>query len=386
MKHWMLILLIGGTFNSLSAMTLQVKDKDIQDYLPWLAAETGNSLVLSPEIQAKISLSLQETSWENLLTLLANEHDLSLSWMENTAILMPKKNTTEVEKTVCPLQHWSIKYAKSEGMLAHLNQLFTDVIFSHDPRTNSIVGKVCSQKNSIGEVISWLDLPLTQIEIGARVVQVQESSEQQLGVEWQSHIDNAILSTTEGVIDLGVPAPQSTLQFSVLTNEGMLDLNLQFLESQGVANIVSEPKIVTETGQTAKIESGTEIPYQVSDGEATHVEFKRAGLTLEVTPYLNRDGRIQLQLQIYQDAVGEIYNGVPSIETNRISTRVTIANQETLVLGGIYRDEVWKTQSEVPFLSRLPVIGGLFRKETERQEKMELLVFITPKLLQLSHY
>ena len=385
MKYMILAILL--MVSQVDAMNLQVRDKDIQEYLPWLAAQTGNSLVLSPEIEARISLSLQNSSWQELLTLLADKHQLILTWSGETAVLMPKKKTDDTDDfSECEFVYWSIKNAKAEKVREHLQTLFSNVTFSHDIRTNTIVGNVCAKQEYITKTIDWLDSPLTQIEISARIAQVQESSDHQVGIEWTGNVANTILSTAEGVIDLGVTAPQSTLNFSIVNNDDLLALNLQFLETQGRANIVSEPKVVTEEGQTARIESGTEIPYQTSDGDNTHVEFKRAGLTLEVTPYLKVGNRVQLQLQIYQDAVGEIYNGVPSIETNRIHTRVTVGDQETLVLGGIYRDEVWKTKNEVPFLSRLPFIGTLFRKETERQEKMELLVFITPKLLQLSNY
>jgi protein transport protein HofQ/type IV pilus assembly protein PilQ len=116
------------------------------------------------------------------------------------------------------------------------------------------------------------------------------------------------------------------------------------------------------------------------------VEFKQAGLTLEVIPFVKKGDKVQLSLKIHQDAVGEMYNGVPSIETNRINTQVVVGNEETLILGGIYRDEVWESMSKVPFLGDLPLVGALFRQQTQRQEKVELLVFITPKLLQMSYY
>lgn len=380
-----LVLLAPAT--CLHAMDIQVKDKNIQDFLPWLAIESNHSLLLSPEVDARVSLSLQNINWEDLLSLIANKHDLELSWQGETAILMPKIEIAEIQQEPeCHMHYWSIRNAKAEHVSKHLHLLYPNLIVSYDERTNSIISKSCADLLALNDTISWLDSPLKQIEISARIAQVQSSSEHQIGIEWDSTITNSSLSTAAGVVDLGASGANSALSFSVVDNDDLLTLNLHFLETQGLANVVSEPKVVTEEGQTARIESGTEVPYQAVDGDNTYVEFKQAGLTLEVTPYIKVGRRVQLKLKIHQDAVGEMYNGVPSIETNRINTQVVVGDQETLILGGIYRDEIWKTTSEVPFFSKLPIIGALFRKETERQEKVELLVFITPKLLQMSDY
>jgi len=382
-------ILLNIGFSFAMAMEIKVKDRNIQDFLPWLATETGNSVILSPDIQARISLSLKDIDWNDLVALIAKQHNLELSWLDDTAMLMPTKQGDEQANslTECDVYYWPIKNATAEKVSNHLQSLFPDFSFVHDSRTNLIMSKICrgsdtvveSVVESIVEAIAWLDTPRIQIEISARIAQVQTSSEEKIGVEWQALAGS-------GAVNLGATAPTSELSFSLMNDKDLLALNLHFLETQGLANIISEPKIVTEEGKTARIESGTEVPYQITDGEDTYVEFKQAGLTLEVTPYIKTNNQVQLELKIYQDAVGEIYNGVPSIDTNRITTQVVVADQETLVLGGIYRDEVWTTQSRVPFFGRLPFIGALFRKETERQEKVELLVFITPKLLQLSHY
>ncbi|KJZ15371.1 type II and III secretion system protein [Marinomonas sp. S3726] len=378
------------------AMDVQVKDKSIQDFLPWLAAETGNSLMLSPAIKVNLSLSLTGVSWSELIESIATQHKLDLAWSENTAILMPKalisdEPKSEIEgqgkeSTPCVTRFWHLEHALAEKVSQHLKRLYPDLVTSFDKRTNSIVSRSCRELHALEETVTWLDSPVRQIEISARIAQVQNATEKQIGVEWQGQMLGDTLSTAEGLVDLATTGATSGLSFAVTKSDDLLALNLSFLESNGLANIVSEPKIVTAEGQMARIESGTEVPYQTKDDDGTRVEFKQAGLTLEVIPFVKKGDKVQLSLKIHQDAVGEMYNGVPSIETNRINTQVVVGNEETLILGGIYRDEVWESMSKVPFLGDLPLVGALFRQQTQRQEKVELLVFITPKLLQMSYY
>ena len=368
---------------------VQVKDKSIQDFLPWLAAQTDNSLILSPDIDANLSLSLRNVGWRELMESVALQHQLSLTWLEGTARLMPviEVVTPEINtEEKCDAKFWRIEHALAASVSQQLKVLYPDAIVSFDVRTNSIVSRHCDVNQAFEKTIRWLDAPLRQIEISARIAQVQSSSESQLGVAWQGQLTGKTVSTSTGLVDLATTTSTSGLSFALAKGDDLLALNLSYLESNGLANIVSEPKIVTAEGHAAKIESGTEVPYQTLNEEGTRVEFKQAGLTLEVVPFVKTGDKIQLSLKIHQDAVGEMYNGVPSIETNRINTQVVVNNEETLILGGIYRDEIWESESKVPFLGDLPLVGALFRRQIQRQEKVELLVFITPKLLQMSYY
>ncbi len=371
------------------AMDVQVTDKSIQDFLPWLAAQTDNSLIMSPNIEANLSLSLRNVGWHELMESVALQHQLTLTWSEDTATLMPAKKALNPEQKLaaeCDTKFWHIEHALAANVSQHLNVLYPNLIVSFDVRTNSIVSRHCNDSRELEKTIRWLDAPLRQIEISARIAQVQSASESQIGVQWQGQLTGKTVSTSAGLVDLATTASTSGLSFALAKGDDLLALNLSFLESNGLANIVSEPKIVTAEGHVAKIESGTEVPYQTTNEDGTRVEFKQAGLSLEVTPFVKAGEKIQLSLKIHQDAVGEMYNGVPSIETNRINTQVVVNNEETLILGGIYRDEIWESESKVPFLGDLPFVGALFRQQIQRQEKVELLVFITPKLLQMSYY
>ncbi|MBL4794580.1 MAG: type IV pilus secretin PilQ, partial [Pseudomonadales bacterium] len=186
------------------------------------------------------------------------------------------------------------------------------------------------------------------------------------------------------MVDLGVAdsrASSFALGYSSLST-GLLELELSALESDGKADIIATPKVLTADQQTARIASGTEIPYQeASSSGATSVSFKEAVLSLEVTPHITPDGRIIMELEINQDTVGEIFNGIPSIDTNSISTNVLVDNGETIVLGGVYRTEAVESVAKTPFFGDLPIIGRFFRNSTKTDRKQELLIFITPKIV-----
>ena len=166
------------------------------------------------------------------------------------------------------------------------------------------------------------------------------------------------------------------------TADYLLDLELAAIETDGRAEIVSQPRVITADGQTASIESGTEIPYQqASSSGATNVAFKSAVLRLEVTPQITPDDRIIMDLVINQDSVGELTSAGPSINTNAVETQVLVDNGETVVLGGIFRSEEITSISKTPFFGDLPLIGALFRYTNHSDDKSELLVFITPRLV-----
>ena len=185
------------------------------------------------------------------------------------------------------------------------------------------------------------------------------------------------------VVDLAAPSSNATtFALGIAAFDYVIDLELSALETEGKGEIISQPKIITADGQTARIESGTEIPYQeASSSGATTTSFKDAVLSLEVTPQITPDDRIIMDLNINQDSVGEIFNGIPSIDTQALQTQVIVENGETIVLGGIFRGEDVEQVEKTPFLGDLPYVGSLFRRTTQTEDKAELLMFITPKLV-----
>jgi type IV pilus assembly protein PilQ len=184
-------------------------------------------------------------------------------------------------------------------------------------------------------------------------------------------------------VDLGVTrSNNSSIAIGFGADNYLIDMELSAFESDGKGEIVAQPKIVTADRQTATIKSGEEIPYQeASSSGATSVSFKEAVLSLEVTPQITPDDQVIMDLKINQDNRGEVTAGIPSIETNEVLTQVLVGNGETVVLGGIFQSERSKTITKTPFLGDIPYIGALFTKTEEIDERAELLIFITPKLL-----
>ena len=184
-------------------------------------------------------------------------------------------------------------------------------------------------------------------------------------------------------MDLGVANPTGSFSLGYLTDNFLIDLELSALESDGYGEIVSQPKVLTGDKQQATIKSGTEIAYEkeTSSG-ATSVEFKEAMLELEVTPQITPDNRIIMDLLVSQDSVGSIISGgEPSIDVTRVETQALVGDGQTLVLGGIFQTEEVNGTKKVPLLGDIPYLGKLFRNDLRNIEKREILIFITPKII-----
>ncbi|MBR7889969.1 type II and III secretion system protein [Marinomonas sp. A79] len=369
------------------AMDVYFEARPLQEVLPWLASQMDKSVVISPEINESLTLSIKGATWVDVMEAVAQQPNIQLTWQGEVAVLMPKRHVPIVESEVrssCPPTYWVLRHAEAEVVGRHLQTLYPTLSYIVDDRTNAIVAFSCASFEGIERTLQWLDAPLRQVEISAHIAQVSRTAQSQFGVNWQASLSEGVRSSLGGAVDLGALTPSTSLSFSSAGGSGLLGFTLDMMESEGLAKVMSTPKIVTSEGQPARIESGTEIPYQIVSDDNINVEFRQAALLLEVTPFVKDGEHLLLTLNIHQDSVGDLINGVPSLNTNRLKTQVVVKNQETLVLGGIFREERFETESRVPFLSAIPVLGNLFKRRSEQQEKVELLVFITPKLLQMT--
>ena len=285
-----------------------------------------------------------------------------------------------------------------------------------DERTNSIIiTDTADRLENFRRVIAKLDIPVRQVLIEARIVTANDTFSEELGVRWGgggidlgnggdnalrlggsretlTELQNGFVDGTGGtitgpgdlVVDLGVTGGQAT-SFAIGYSElgrFLLDLEISALASDGHAEVISRPKVITADKSTAMIESGVEIPFQeATSSGATNVSFKDAVLGLEVTPQITPDDRIIMQLNVKQDTVGQLFEGVPSINTNEIETQVLVDNGSTIVLGGIFTTDKNVQTTKTPFLGDLPYVGRLFRNTIETDNKQELLIFITPKII-----
>jgi len=285
-----------------------------------------------------------------------------------------------------------------------------------DERTNSIIITDTAERiEAFKRLVAQIDTPIEQVMIEARLVVANTDFRREMGVRWggvgfnQSSDALVEVSGSRGgldsnpgtpaefltgagaldlsesqMVDLGIENPAGSFALSVLTDSAFIDLELSALENTGQAEIVSQPKVITGDKQQATISSGTEIPFQeASASGATTTQFREAVLKLNVTPQITPDGRIIMDLVINQDSVGELNQatGIPTIDVTEVQTKVLVADGQTVVLGGIFQVEQVTGEDKVPLLGDIPFLGRLFRRDIRSQEKRELLVFITPKIM-----
>ncbi len=279
---------------------------------------------------------------------------------------------------------------------------------SADTRTNTlIIRDTASNLDRMREAIAIFDRPVRQVLIEARVVAARTSVGKELGIRWGGNVNSGgnfppvvasgSLDSTSSIsedlfnsdgtsytqsypdalaVNLPAGGNASSFAIGVAAFDYALDLELSALETRGSAEVVSQPKIVTSDGQEAYIISGQSIPFQGAEGETI---FRDAGLSLRVTPQITPDNRVVLDLVVTQDSLAA---GGNAIDTNSVTTQVLVNNGDTLVLGGVYRTESVTTIDKTPLLGDLPVLGTLFKRTSTSEEKTELLIFITPKLVQ----
>lgn len=417
-------------------LSLNFQNIEVRAVLQLIADFTGLNLVASDTVQGSITLRLQNVPWDQALDLVLKTKGLGKRQMGSVLLVAPAEEIAAREKIeleavkqveeLAPLvqEFMQFKYAKAADLATILtseqgllSERGTAVV---DERTNTILMKdTASNLEKVREALVMLDVPVRQVLIEARIVVASTSVGEEMGVKWgggyyknngnnlvtaggsqqtiadanqilfdraQGNDPTALGLGDANVVDFGVSAGNaSSFAIGYQTADYLLDLELAAIETDGRAEIVSQPRVITADGQTAFIESGTEIPYEQSTSSgATSVTFKPAVLRLEVTPQITPDDRIIMDLVISQDSIGEVFNQIPSINTNAVETQVLVDNGETIVLGGIFRSEQVKTVNKTPFFGDLPLIGSLFRYTIESDDKTELLVFITPRLVKES--
>ncbi len=295
-----------------------------------------------------------------------------------------------------------------------------------DERTNTLIVKDTDEVISeVRRILNKLDVPIRQVLISSRIVIAQDDFTKELGSRFgvtrvqsagsdgisatsgtfaatdtitSSAVDNLTSTGSPFPVDIpfgntiqperlnvNLPVVGSTagaLAFTILNGGSLIDLEISALQAENQGEIISSPRVVTSDRHEAFIEQGVEIPYlSAASSGATRVEFKKAVLSITVTPQITPDDRIIMDLSVKKDAVGEVFSGIPSIDTREVSTQVLVNNGDTIVLGGIYEQVTNNEVDKVPFFGDLPLIGYFFKHTLERDEKAELLIFVTPKIL-----
>jgi type IV pilus assembly protein PilQ len=429
-------------------LTLNFQDIETRAVLQLLAETSGKNIVVSDTVQGNVTLRLRNVPWDQALDIVMTTKGLDMRQNGNVIIVAPAeeiaaRGTADLEARQAinelePLysEFLQVNYAKAED-LANLisgdgdNSMLSDRgSISVDDRTNTLLIQDTAERlQDVRRMVRTLDIPIKQVLIESRIVVVNDLFSRDLGVrlgvsavDWNGSNTLVVASGTGNATNtmigsainnlsdpangtpfpitvpslanrynVNVPIETAAGRFSlaVLGTDYLVDLELTALEKEGRGEIVSTPRVITANQKEARIEQGVEIPYQQSASSgATTIQFKKAVLSLVVTPQITPDNNIIMDLQVHKDSVGEIISTgglggtVPSIDTRSIETQVLVADGQTVVLGGIYETERRETITKVPFLGDLPVVGYFFRSKQFTNNKAELLIFVTPRILE----
>ncbi len=395
----------------------------VRSALTILSEFTNINMITSDTVSGSIALRLNQVPWDQALDLILKTKGLDKRQTGNVMLIAPAEEIAarealqlQTEKQIeqlAPLQSEFIQvnYAKAQNMSDLIltkgaNYLSSRGSVSVDERTNTLLIQDTAKKlDSIRQMVNRLDIPIRQVLIESRVVVADNGFTDELGVKFgisdlgsqtsisgdQAGSDALIFGANPQDRSLAVNLPVSQaagtlgLTFARLAEGTILDVELSALESESRGEVIASPRVFTTNNNEAYIESGEQIPYlQASSAGNTTVTFKKAVLSLKVTPQITPDDRIILDLQINQDTRGEDTIFGPAINTREVGTRVLVENGETIVLGGVYQQRVNRQVTKVPLLGDLPGIGALFRSTSDSSAKQELLMFVTPKIVKES--
>lgn len=382
-------------------ISLELQNSNLSDTIRLLAKFLHVSVIVSPSVNGLATLSLHEAPPLYALDTLLVSHGLAKWRVGNIWLIAPREELIkrkqeeikwqEVSELSTPLvtKIWQIKYAKVDDIALILQNEQSPLTSKRgqiriDIRTNIIAIRDLPQRlEEARRLIARLDVPIKQISIEARLASVDHDFEQELGISFAVKPQLSDNSGQERPRSWAEEAGRYSLAVAKLADGSLLDVKLAALEKAGHAELISSPSLFTANQQPASIEAGEEVPYQeVSESGGTAVVFKKAVLGLKVTPQVLPGGKVLLQLQINQDRPShKMIQGVPTISTRQIKTSVLVKNGQTLVLGGIYETNEESGQRRLPFISQVPIVGLLFKQQTSRANKRELLIFVTPNII-----
>jgi type IV pilus assembly protein PilQ len=421
-------------------ITLSFQNVDIRSLLQIIADVAGTNMVVSDTVQGSIAMRLQNVPWDQALDIILRTKGLAMRRQGNVMLVAPMEEIENREKAelesdrqkiqLAPLHSEliQINYAKASDLGVLLRNKQSSLMSDRgavtvDDRTNTLLVLETADKIAdIRSLVQRLDVPVRQVLIESRIVVATDNFERdlgsQLGVTQISKNGSNGLITTSGsgtsvndtvnnylsgggyTVDptqserynVNLPAAPSSgtagsLALALLGGNFLVDLELTALQLEAKGEVVSSPRVITANGKPASIKSGVEIPYQESTSSgATSVSFKDAVLSLTATPQITPDGRIIMDLVVHDDSVGAFVptgqgGSVPSINTREVDTQVLVDNGQTVVLGGVYEQTINRNNTKIPFLGDIPLLGYLFRQTQVQDQKREVLVFITPKIV-----
>ncbi len=430
-------------------LTLNFQDIETRAVLQLLAETSGKNIVVSDTVQGSVTLRLRNVPWDQALDIVMTTKGLDMRQNGNVIMVAPAEEIAARETADLAAQlaiselepmyseFLQVNYAKAADLASLItgegggNAMMSERgSIGVDERTNTLLVQDTAERlQDIRRMVRTLDIPIKQVLIESRIVVVNDDFSRDLGVRFgvtafkENSTDGITVISGSGIgtdtminsaignlndpangtispvqlpllsnrYNVNVPIADAAGRFSIaiLETDYLVDLELSALEAEGRGEIVSTPRVITANQKEAKIEQGVEIPYQQSASSgATTIQFKKAVLSLTVTPQITPDNNIIMDLKVHKDSVGEIVSTgglggtVPSIDTRSIETQVLVADGQTVVLGGIYETERREVIRKVPFLGDLPFVGVLFRSTQRVDNKAELLIFVTPRILE----
>ncbi|EMT8648187.1 type IV pilus secretin PilQ [Neisseria gonorrhoeae] len=427
----------GGVNNAPKTFTgrkisLDFQDVEIRTILQILAKESGMNIVASDSVNGKMTLSLKDVPWDQALDLVMQARNLDMRQQGNIVNIAPRdellakdKAFLQAEKDIADLgalysQNFQLKYKNVEEFRSILRLDNADTTGNRntlvsgrgsvliDPATNTlIVTDTRSVIEKFRKLIDELDVPAQQVMIEARIVEAADGFSRDLGVKFGATSRKKLKNETSafgwGVnsgfgggdkwevqtkINLPVAAAANSISLVRAISSGALNLELSASESLSKTKTLANPRVLTQNRKEAKIESGYEIPFTVTTasggGNSTNTELKKAVLGLTVTPNITPDGQIIMTVKINKDSPAQCASGsntILCISTKSLNTQAMVENGGTLIVGGIYEENNGNTLTKVPLLGDIPVIGNLFKTRGKKTDRRELLIFITPRII-----
>ena len=424
-------------------LTLNFQDIETRAVLQLLAETSGRNIVVSDTVQGNVTLRLRNVPWDQALDIVMTTKGLDMRENGNVIIVAPAEEIAareqadlEAKAAIVELEpiyseFLQVNYAKASDLAELIGGSDAGSLLSErgtvaiDDRTNTLLVQDTAERlQDIRRMVRTLDIPIRQVLIESRIVIVNDDFSRNLGVRMGVTADDISTDSIAVLTGSGVgannyldsileaindPTGQTLVEFpdllerynvnvpigdaagrlglAVLGNDYLVDLELTALETEGRGEIVSTPRVITANQKEAVIEQGVEIPYQESASSgATTTQFKKAVLSLTVTPQITPDNNIIMDLRVSKDNVGELVASatggfVPSIDTRSVETQVLVNDGQTVVLGGIYETERRETLTKVPFLGDIPGVGAMFRSRSRQSDQAELLIFVTPRIL-----
>ena len=392
-------------------LSLNFQDIEVRSVLQLIADFTGLNVVVSDSVTGNLTLRLKNVPWDQALDIIMKTKGLAKRRQGNVLYIAPAKEIAEREQQelmaskqvaeLAPLRTEIIplNYADAKEMVKLLkssggsggsaNTILSDRgSITLDRRTNSLLIQDTADKlDEIRALIKTLDVPVRQVMIESRIVTANDKFTRELGVTFgvsntNNTADQNLTTGFQVNTPVGGTAGTLGLALAKIPLGAKLDLELSAAVAERRAEVVASPRIITSNKTKARIEQGVEIPYQeATSSGATNTSFKKAVLSMEVTPHITLDDRINLELVVNRDSVGDVFNNIPSIDTREVQTQVLVENGQTIVLGGIFEENKTNSETRVPFFGDLPIIGRLFRSNSNTHDKSELLIFVTPKII-----